>query len=99
MHAFSEEHKGFLDIAFNALHLLADNVEADGLGEGTALAHSHDIADFEAESGGAVSRHSLMALLKSVVLLDVVQVVATDDNCAGHLVRDNNTPILIINTY
>jgi len=99
MHAFSEEHKGFLDIAFNALDLLADNVEADGLGEGAALTHSHDVADLEAESGRAVSRHSLMALLKSVVLLDVVQVVATDYDCASHLVRDNNTPVLIINTY
>jgi hypothetical protein len=34
-----------------------------------------------------------VALLESVVLLDVVQVITADDDGAGHLSRDNDTPI------
>jgi hypothetical protein len=34
-----------------------------------------------------------VALLESVVLLDKVQVVTTDDNGVLHLGRDNDTPI------
>lgn len=64
----SEEDEDFLDVAFNVLLLLADHVESDSLGEGSALADSHDITDFDAESGGAVSGDGLMALLESVVL-------------------------------
>ena len=89
----SEEDESLPDVAFDALDLLTDHVEADSLGEGTALANSDDITNAETESGRAVSSHRLVALLESVVLLDVVQVVTTDHNGALHLVGDNHTPI------
>lgn len=43
------------------------------------------------EAGGEMHRHVLMALLKAVVLADVVQVVPADDNGALHLHLGNHT--------
>lgn len=43
--ARSEEDEDLLDVAFDVLGLLADDVEAHGLGEGSALADSDDVAD------------------------------------------------------
>ena len=37
--------------------------------------------------------HVLVALLKAVVLADVVQVVAADDDGAGHFGGDDKAPI------
>jgi len=87
----SEEDESFLDVTFNSLDLLSDNVEADGLGERAALSDGHDITDSKSEGGGAVSGEGLMALLKSVVLLDEMEVIASDDDGSLHFVRDNNT--------
>jgi hypothetical protein len=75
------------------LDLLADDVEAHGLGEGTALADGHDITDADAEGGRAVDRDGSVALLKTVVLLDEVEVVAADDNRVLHLGGDDDAPI------
>ena len=88
----SEEDEDLTDVTFDVLYLLADNVEADGLGNGAALSDSHDITDAETESRGAMSGDSLMALLKTVVLLDVMEVIATDNNGVLHLGGDNDTP-------
>ena len=49
--ATSEEDEDLSDVTFDVLDFLADDVEADGLGEGSALADSHDVSDAEAESG------------------------------------------------
>jgi len=49
--ATSEEDEDLSDVAFDVLDFLADHIEADGLGEGSALADSHDVSDGEAESG------------------------------------------------
>jgi len=49
--ATSEEDEDLSDVAFDVLDFLADHVEADGLGEGSALADSHNVSDAEAESG------------------------------------------------
>ena len=88
----SEENEDLLDVAFDVLDLLADDVEAHSLGEGTALADGDDITGFDAEGGRAVSRDGVVALLEPVVLLDVVQVVATDDDGPGHFSGDHNAP-------
>ena len=88
----SEEDEDLLDIAFNVLNFLADNVEADSLGNGAALANSHDITGTETESGRAVSSHGLVALFETVVLLDVMKVITTNDNSVLHLGGDNDTP-------
>ena len=90
----SEENEDLLDVAFDVLDLLADDVEADGLGEGTALADGHDITGLDTESGGAVDGHGLMALLEPVVLLDVMEVIASDNDRPRHFAIDDNTPII-----
>ena len=74
------------------LDLLADDVEADGLGEGPALADRDDVADADAEGGRAVGVHSSVALLETVVLLDEVEVVAADHDRVLHLGRDDDAP-------
>lgn len=68
-----------------SLGLVGDDVEADGLGEGAALADSDDITNLDVEGGGAVGRDVGVALLETVVLADEVEVVAADDEGAGHL--------------
>ena len=88
----SEEDEDLLDVTFNVLDFLADDVEADGLGERAALADGHDVTGGDTESGGAVGRHGVMALLEPVVLLDVMQVIASDDNRPRHLRGNDNTP-------
>lgn len=94
MHDCSEEDENLLDVTVNVLDFLADNVEADGLGNGAALSDGHDITGTEAESGGAVSGNGLMALLETVVLADVMEVVTADNNGVLHLGGDNDTPKL-----
>ena len=51
----SEENEDLFDVTLNALDLFADDIEADSLGEGAALADSHDITGLDTEGGGAVS--------------------------------------------
>ena len=80
----SEEDEDLLDVAFDVLDLLSDNVEADGLGERAALADGDDITDLDTEGWGAVDCNVLMALLEPVVLLDVVEVIASDDDGSRH---------------
>ena len=67
------------------LDFLADDIESNGLGEGSALANSDDITNFDTESWRAVSRNGVVAFLKSVVLLDVMEVVTSDNDRTGHL--------------
>ena len=88
----SEEHKDLLNVTFDVLNLLTDHVEADSLGDGSALSNSHDITDTETEGGGAVSGNGLVALLESVVLLDEVEVITTDDDSTVHLGGNDHTP-------
>jgi len=87
----SEEHEDLLDVTLDVLDLLADDVEADGLGEGAALADGHDITGSDTEGGGAVDGDGVMALLESVVFLDVMKVIASDDDRPVHFSRDDNT--------
>jgi hypothetical protein len=87
----SEENENLSDVAFDVLDFLADNVEAHSLGQGSALTNSHDIADSETERWGAVGGDGSVALLKSVVLLDVVEVVTTNDDGVLHLGRNDDT--------
>ena len=82
---YSEEDEDLLDIAFNVLDLLTDHVEADGLGDGAALADSDNITGTDTESRGDVSSDSVMALFKTVVLLDVMEEITTDNKSVLHL--------------
>lgn len=68
-----------------------ENVESHGLGQGSALTRSHDISFLNIEARGAVHGGVLVTLLETIVLLDVVQVVATDDDSSSHLSGHNHT--------
>lgn len=75
------------------LDLFAENVEANSLGEGTALADSDDITDGDTESRRAVNGDFVVTFLESSVLGQVVQVIASDDQGPGHFAsRDDDTP-------
>lgn len=67
----------------------AEDVEADGLGEGTALANDDLVTGLDAESGGDVGGEVLVALLVTGVLGDEVEVLAADNegacNCCQSL--------------
>lgn len=81
----SEENECFLDVTFNTLYFLADDVEANSLRDGSALTDSHDITNLETECWGAMAGYSLVTFLKSVVLLNVVEVITTNNNSSVHL--------------
>jgi len=75
------------------LDLFAENIEANSLGEGTALADSDDITDGDTESRRAVNGDLVVTFLESSVLGQVVQVIASDDQGPGHFAsRDDDTP-------
>ena len=77
----------------NLLLLHLQNIETNGLGEGTALSDSDNITVGDSlESRGQVGGDVLVPLLVTVVLGDVVQVITTNDNGPGHLGGDNHTP-------
>ena len=86
------EGEGLLSGVGLSLSVNLDHVEADCLGKGSALADGHDITDSDAEGGRAVDRDGSVALLKTVVLLDEVEVVAADDNRVLHLGGDDDAP-------
>ena len=67
-----------------------DNVESNSLGEWSALSASHDISFLNIEAWRAVNGSVVVSLLETVVLLDVVQVVATNNDGSGHLVGNNH---------
>ena len=90
----SEHDKSLADVAFNVLLLDSDDVETDSLGERAALADGDDIADSGTGEGRRQMRgHVVVSLLEPVVLLDVVQVVASDDDRPRHFASDDNTPV------
>lgn len=68
-----------------------ENIEANGLGKGTALADGDEIALGNTESRGDVGSNVLVALLVTVVLGNVVEVLTTDDDCAVHLGGNNSS--------
>jgi len=87
----SEETEDLSDVTVNVLDLLADDIEADGLGQGSALADGHNVTDSESEGWGAVGSDGLVALFEPIVLNDVVEVVTTNDNGVLHLVGNDDT--------
>merc|ERR1719188_1350333 len=70
------------------LHL--EHVEADRLAQRPALAHGQNIALLHVEGRGAVRGQVGVALLKTVELLDVVEIVAPDNDSPLHLARDRH---------
>lgn len=71
---------------------MLNNVEADSLGKGAALADGNDISLLDGvESGRQVGRDVAVALLETSVLRDEVEVVTTENDGTLHLVGDDDT--------
>jgi hypothetical protein len=82
----SEEDELFLDISFDSLCLNSQKVESNSLGQRSALADSDDVSFSESsECGGDVDGEGGVSLLESSVLLDVVEIISSDDTCSLHL--------------
>ena len=62
----------------------------DGLGKWSALSDSNDVTFLDSETRGAMSNEVSMSLLVSIVLLDEVEVVSSDDDGVSHLVGDDH---------
>jgi hypothetical protein len=88
----SEHDEGLSDIAFDSLLLNSDNIESDGLSNWSALADGDDITGSDSwESWRDMGWEVVMSLLEPVVLLDVMEVISSEDNGSVHLVGENNT--------
>ena len=90
----SEKHELFLDIAFDFLCLNSEHIESDSLGEGSALANSHDITFGNSrECGRAMYSEVVVSLFEPVILLDIMEIISPNDNCSLHLGSNNDSPI------
>ena len=85
-----EDTEGLLS-GNHTLGFVGDNVESDSLGKGTALTKSDDISFLDSEGRSTVSGNISVTLFKTTVLLNIVQVIPSDNNCALHLGRDDNS--------
>lgn len=56
-----------------------EDVESDGLGEGSALANNDLVTGLDTEGGGDVRGEVLVSLLITSVLGNEVEILATDD--------------------
>jgi hypothetical protein len=86
-----EESELLLSCAENLVLLNLENVESHGLRQRSALSTSDNITLLNIEARRAVHGRVLVTLLETIVLLDVVQVVTTDDDGSGHLGGNNHT--------
>ena len=69
-----------------------EDVEVDGLSEGSALTDNGDVSDLDVVEGrGVVGNEVAVALLVPVVLGDVVKVVTSDDNGPLHFGADDDS--------
>ena len=80
-----EKSELFLSCTEDLVLLDLHNVKSNGLGKWSALATSHDVTLLDIKARRAVHSGVLVTLLETVVLLDVVQVMATNNDCSCHL--------------
>ena len=89
----SEHDEGLSNVTFNSLLLDSEHVESDSLGDWSALAYSNDITNSGSlEHWWKMSGQVVMSLLEPVVLLDVMQVISSQNDGSVHLVWENDTP-------
>jgi hypothetical protein len=81
----SEKHELLFNVAFDFLGLNSEHVESDSLGEGSALAYSHDVTlGDEGECGGAVHSEVVVSLLESVILLNIMEIISSNNDRSLH---------------
>merc|ERR1719263_259569 len=89
---FSEQSELLPRRSENLVLLDLDDVEANSLGKRSALRHGGDVTLLDIKAWRAMDSDILVALLETVVLLDVVEVVATDNDGSLHLGGDDHAP-------
>lgn len=75
------------NVTFDSLCFNSENIESHGLGDWSALSYGNDITFSDSESWGYVNGEVVMSLLESGILLDVVEVISSDDDGSLHLGR------------
>ena len=79
----------FLDGSEDLVGLDLEDIESDSLGKGSALSDGDNITFMDSlESRGAVSRDVGVSLLISVIFLNIVEIVSSNDNSSVHFSRD-----------
>ena len=82
---YLEESELLLGGTEDLVLLNLENVESHSLGKRSALSGGNNVTLLNFEARGAVHSGVLVTLLETIVLLDVVKVVTTNDNCSRHL--------------
>ena len=85
-----EYTEGLLSSA-STLGFMGENVESHSLGEWAALSNGDDISFLYSEGRRAVGSNVLVSLLKTTVLLDVVEVISSNDDGVLHLGGHDHT--------
>ena len=93
LRAISEHDESLSNVTFDSLLLNSDDVESHGLGEWSALTNGDNISDFgSAEAWGAVSWEVVMSLFESIVFLDIVKVISSENDGSAHFGGEDDTP-------
>ena len=70
----------------------SEGVVSDSLGDWSALSDGEDISDFDSlESWGKMGRKVVMSLLESVIFLDIMKVISSQDDGSSHLGGKDDT--------
>merc|ERR1719198_2403139 len=86
----SEELKLLTCSPKNLILFHLEDIKAHSLRQSAALPDCDNVTLLHIEARRAMRSHVVVALLETVVLLDVVQVVAANDDCALHLCGDGH---------
>lgn len=66
-------------------------VESDSFREWSALSGDNNVSFLNLEAWGNVDWDVSVSLLESIVLLHVMKVISSDDNCSFHFVGDDHS--------
>ena len=91
--AISEHDKSLSNVTFDSLLLNSDDVESHGLGEWSALTNGDNITGSgSSEAWGAMSWEVVMSLFESIVFLDIMKVISSENDGSAHFSGKDNTP-------
>ena len=89
---YSEHNEGLSWISFNMFLFNSDDIESDCFWDWSALTNSNDISNSGSFiTWGKMSWDVVMSLFESIVFLDVVQIISSDNNGSVHLCWENDT--------
>lgn len=93
LRTISEHDESLSNVTFDSLLLNSNDVESHGLGKWSALADGDNISGLgSAEAWGAMSWEVVMSLFESIVFLDIVKVISSENDGSAHFGGKDNTP-------